>query len=125
MIFNEIYVNRKPRDREAKTSLTDWFIGSYERAKEILSKIDDSGSSAVTQFWTARFTDRESQIAFVLVWPNSRLVEDPDGVDVWVVPDIVALEFLRDRRGVILTECLEITFSSRKMRTAFLAHTDH
>lgn len=124
MITNEIYEERKTHHRETKTSLTDWFIGSYWRAKELLSKIDGEGSSEVTQFWTARLTDRESQIAFVLVWPNARMVEDPDGRIVWIVPDIVALEFARSRGGVILTECLEISFSSRQTRAAFLAHTE-
>jgi hypothetical protein len=124
MISNEIYEERKTHHQGAKTSLTDWFIGAYARAVEILSKIDGTGSSAVTQFWTASFTDADSQIAFVLVWPNARMVEDPDGRIVWVAPDIVALQFLKDRGGVELTECLEISFSSRQTRAAFLAHTD-
>jgi hypothetical protein len=105
--------------------MADWFIGSYWSAKEILSKIEGSGSSVVTQFWTARFTARESEIAFVLVWPNSRVVEDPDGRSVWIVPDIVSLQFLKDRGGVELTECVEIKFESEKIRATFLAHTDH
>ncbi len=125
MLSNEIYEKRKTRHREVKTSLTDWFIGSYWRAKEILLKIDGTGTSVVTQFWTARFTDRESQIAFVLVWANARLVEDPDGRSVWIVPDIVALQFLKDRGGVTLTECVEIEFSSSAMRNAFMAEIDH
>ncbi|MCI4680892.1 hypothetical protein K9U39_01400 [Rhodoblastus acidophilus] len=124
MIANEIYEERKPQHRETKTSFTDWFIGTYARAKETLALINDT-ESVLIQFWIARFTDRESQIAFVLVWPNARMVEDPDGRIVWILPDnLVSRQFLLNRGGVELTECVEITFSSRQTRAAFLAHTD-
>ena len=125
MMSNEIYAERKAAASQVETSITDWFIGSYDRANEILSTIDREGSSEVTQFWTAHFTDRESQIAFVLVWPSARVVEDPDGRSVWILPDnLVSRQFLLDRGGVELTECVEITFSSREIRAAFVGHAN-
>ena len=118
MIANEIVEEQKSHDIGVTTSLTDWFIGSFDRALEILLKIDDNLSIA-TQFWTAReFNDSETEIAFLQIWPDTRRVEN-----VWLVPDIVALEWLRER-GVPVTECVEISFSTRAIRNAFIAETD-
>ncbi|MCW2285617.1 hypothetical protein M2323_003566 [Rhodoblastus acidophilus] len=100
-----------PSDRE----FVLWFPGSLDRALHILAQCGDTTSRAC-QFWLARFDDRLTRAGFLQIWSDARRV---DGA--WLVPDVLALEWLRDSAGVRLSQCVEIRFSSQKQRDAFIA----
>ena len=84
----------------------------------VLSRLGDT-TSEVTQFWTvSEFCDDETELGFFQIWQN---VLPVDGV--WIVPDILALQWLRDR-AVPVVECVEMVFWSKKCRADFMAQTD-
>jgi hypothetical protein len=121
---------QKPQKRENTEPINDFFLGNFEWAERTLKTLGDD-QSVPTSFWTVSFTDRQSLRAFLIVWPNSRLLpddshgfEDNSKLGVWEVEDIVCFQFLREREGTVLAPCIEIEFASRKSRAAFLAHID-
>jgi hypothetical protein len=120
MIANEIYVEERSRDRKAKAPITTLFIGSYNRAVEILVKLNYKEEAVATKFWRVQFDDPETERDYHLLWSDARCV---DGW--WVLDDCVTREWLLERGGVRLEECVAITFASRRLRKAFMAHTDH
>ncbi len=118
MDSNYIYDQQKLHGPGEKTFFVDWFFGSFENAMRILSRLGDATSEA-TQFWTvSEFDDDETRLGFLQIWSNARRM---DGV--WIVPDIIALQWLRDR-GVPIVECVEMVFWSKEGRSAFIAETD-
>ena len=114
----EIYDQRNLQKRGAKTVFVDWFSGSFENVMLVLARLGDVTSEA-TQFWTVSQFNEETRLAFLQIWSNARRV---DGV--WIVPDILALEWLREQ-GVLVDEAVEIVFWSKKCRADFMAQTDH
>ena len=122
------YEKKKPQKRENTEPINDFFPGNFDWAMRTLKTLGDD-QSVPKSFWTVRFTDRESLRAFLIVWPNSRLLpddthgfEDNSELGIWEVEDIVCFQFLREREGTVLAPAVEIEFSSRKSRAAFLAH---
>ncbi|MGO9390239.1 hypothetical protein [Rhodoblastus sp.] len=113
-----IYDQRNLHDRGANTFFVDWFSGSFEAALRILNRLGDATSEA-TQFWTVgQFDDDETGLAFFQIWKNAKIVDGRI-----VVPDIIALQWLRDQ-NVRVVECVEMVFWSKKSRADFIAQTD-
>jgi hypothetical protein len=120
MIANDIYVEEMLRDGKAKVPITTLFIGSYNRAVGILTKLNDEDEAVATKFWRVQFDDPETERDYHLLWSDARCV---DGW--WVVKDCVEREWLLERGGVRLDECVAVSFASWRLRKAFMALTDH
>jgi hypothetical protein len=122
MIANNIVVEELSRDGKLKMPITTLFIGSYELAIELLTKLTNfnDDEAVATKFWRVQFDDPETERDYHLLWSEARCI---DGW--WLVNDCVEREWLIDAGGVRLEECVAITFASRRLRKAFMAHTDH
>lgn len=92
----------------------EYFIGSIDRVFQILAQCGDTASLA-TQLWTVSFDDSSTRDGFLQIWSDARRLDE-----LWIVPDVLALEWLREWGGVRLYQCVEIRFPSRKARTAFI-----
>lgn len=108
--------NRSQANEPSHREFVLWFPGALGRALQILAQCGDRTSRAC-QFWLARLDDRLTEEGFLQIWSDARRVDDR----VWIVPDVIALEWLCERGGVILIQRVEIRFSSRKQRDAFIA----
>ncbi|MCW2286766.1 hypothetical protein M2323_004536 [Rhodoblastus acidophilus] len=105
-------------DRDGTTDRSVvWFFGTIDQALQRLDQCGDT-TSRLSEFWAVRFDDRSTKEGFLQIWSDARRIDDR----FWVVEveDVIALEWLRERGGVELVECVEIRFHSIAQRDAFI-----
>lgn len=127
MIINELSIERNRRPKRKVEPIRGWFFGRLDWAERILKTLGDNQSTP-NVFWTVRFTHEESLLNFLYLWPDARRVRVPENGKlrtVWVIPDIVCFQFLRDRGGVVLAPAVEIEFADCEKRAAFRAYLSH
>ena len=121
MFCNNEYVEELSRDGKLKMPITTLFIGSYYRAIYILTMLDDEEEAVATKCWRVQFDDPQTKTNFLVLCPEALCI---DGCW-WLVENCVICEWLIDQGGIILEEIVAITFSSMRLRKAFMAETDH
>ncbi len=122
MFCNDVYVEELSREGKLKMPITTLFLGSYNRAISILLTLTNfnEDEAVATKLWRVQFDDPETRAGFLVLCPESRCV------DGWfLVMDGVIREWLIEKGGIFLEEIVAITFSSLRLRKAFMAETDH
>ena len=121
MIANNLEVEKLSRAEKLEMPITTLFIGSYHRAIYILMKLNDEEEAVATKCWRVQFDDAQTKKNFLCLCPDALCVDSIW----WLVENCVIREWLIEQGGIILEECAAITFSSWRLREAFMAETDH
>jgi hypothetical protein len=123
LFCNNAYVDELAQSGKLTLPITTIFIGSYNLAIEMLLNITEDfpqDDAVATKLWRVQFDDPETKAGFLALCPEAL------SVDGWfIVPDCVIREWLVDQGGIIIEEIVSITFSSLRLRKAFMAETDH